>query len=86
MLTGFLIRLNTELLDSSKHLLTRPQLTITVQDSNFYRIKNQKAEEDSAKELITKENIREKGFKELLSSELIYVDNFTTNLFVKKSI
>jgi two-component system phosphate regulon sensor histidine kinase PhoR len=72
-------------LDSSKHLLTRPQLTITVQDSNFYRIKNQKAEEDSAKELITKENIREKGFKELLSSELIYVDNFTNKL-VRKEI
>ncbi len=78
-------QVNTELLDSSKHLLTKPQLTITVQDSNFYRIKNQKIEEDTAPEVITKDNIRNKEFKKLFPNELIYVDNFTNQL-VRKEI
>ncbi len=78
-------QVNTELLDSAKHLLTKPQLTITVQDSNFYRIKNQKAEEDTAPEVITKDNIRNKEYKKLFTNELIYVDNFTNKL-VRKEI
>ncbi len=77
-------QVNTELLDSSKHLLTKPQITISVKDSNFYRITNGKLDEDAEPELITKEDIRTKELNRF-TNELIYVDNFTNRL-VRKEI
>jgi len=77
-------QVDTELLDSSEHLFTKPQITITAQDSIFYRIKNNKLEIDSQPEVITKEDIRTKELKRF-TNELVYVDNFTNKL-VRKEI
>ena len=76
-------QVSTELLDSAKHLLTKPQITITVQDSTFYRIKNEELEEKEQAEVITKEDLRTKELKRF-TNELIYVDNFSNRLIRKE--
>ena len=74
-------QVDTELSDS---ILTNPQVTITVQDSKFYRIKSNQLRNDSQPQLISKEDIRSKELKRF-TNELVYVDNLTNKL-VRKEI
>lgn len=74
-------QVDTELLDSAKHIFTQPQFYVMSHDSAYYRLKKDKKEDDTLvnDKIISKEELRA-NLVDKITNKSIFVENIVNRL------